>query len=1116
MSDSFSLEPNTPDLLESYLYDAWDVLSQFSDAVAVAGEGAPETQATLSLLSHRLRGTSAQYGFTQTAKLAELVETLLEHAHKLPLERRGDLQVFLEQVMACLGSSLERVAATGKEGGVGLEFAAIGGSRLLKALLKNSPESFVRQSAAKVKVSVSTTASAAADTTATLRKFYREHAEDWEFFAPEAAEHVEAMAQATDEAAARLAKNEACDEQVGALFRATHTLKGAAYMVGLNVMGDLIHTLEDLMVQVRDGVRAFDPAALHLLETGHHTLSLMLETAPGKATSLEAVLAEHKRDTARFFGLPEPETAANAELAAGLHPATPDPEAGVAPLRAELQQFYATQQDVWSYFEPEVYEHLATVQGFLDGSSADPDDDMLAELYRAMHTLKGASYMVGLTPLGDLSARLEHLLTDVREQDRPFADVRETLSQGAHLIDLMVQAARGEGVALGAAYRDFGLEPQTETPLDAAAADQPQVGVALKVTTQGSVRVRLDKLERLMTLAGDTVTLRSRLERQTTQLAQVSELLRTSRARMLRTVTEFEANYLNPQLDAQKNEAAATTATKNTPQDASKQGLRASLDELFDDLEFDTYNDLNILARSVAEMADDLGEVETQLGTLTRGYQEETDLLQKLSRELRSEVGRARMVPVGQLFSRLRRLLKNSGSRSYQLGLSGENVEIDTLVLEGLTDPLLHLVRNALVHGVEPSEHRAALGKTPEGNVSLRAYPLGNNVYIEVEDDGAGIDVAAVKRKAVESGLKTQREVEVLSDLEAAQLIFLPGLSTARDISTEAGRGVGMDAVLDSVTALKGEVSIRTEPGVGTRFTLKLPLTLIVSEVLTVRAADQVVAFPANAVEVLRFLPTTAFEQVDGKAFVTTNDERLPFYDLVSLLGLSDAASGAALGATSPERPVAVLKAGGERIAVGVDELLELEEVVVRGVSDLLKGVSYLSGTSVSSAGTVVLLLDPDGLRTLAGEEVRRETVSRPVRAAQSAGRRVLLVDDSVSVRRVLGKMLSRADYTVTTAVDGQEAVELILQGQRFDAILTDLEMPRLNGYELIEEVRRRPDLAELPIIVMTTRAGEKHRKLAFDLGATDYFSKPADETKLLTALATSVRRVNAKPSGVN
>ena len=577
MADSFSLEPNTPDLLESYLYDAWDVLSRFSDAVAVSGEGAPETQATLSLLSHRLRGTSAQYGFTQTAKLAELVETLLEHAPKLPLERRGDLQVFLEQVMACLGSSLERVAATGKEGGVGLEFAAIGGSRLLKALLKNSPESFVRQNASKVQVSVATTANIrtdtlaantraadtrAANTTAILRKFYRENAEDWEFFAPEAAEHIEMMAQATDEAAARLANKEAADEQVGALFRATHTLKGAAYMVGLNVMGDLIHTLEDLMVQVRDGVRDFDPAALYLLETGHHTLSLMLEAAPGKATPLETVLAKHKRDTARFFGLPEPEAVAAVVAVAAETSADPaperasephDPEADIAPLRAELQQFYAAQQDVWSYFrKPEVYEHLATVQGFLDGSTADPDDDMLAELYRAMHTLKGAAYMVGLTPLGDLSARLEHLLGEVREQGLPFADVRETLSQGAHLIDLMVQTARGEEVALGAAYRDFGLEPQAETPLTATSEDRPQVGVALKVTSQGSVRVRLDKLERLMALAGDTVTLRSRLERQTAQLAQVSELLRTSRARMLRTVTEFEANYLNPQLDAQK------------------------------------------------------------------------------------------------------------------------------------------------------------------------------------------------------------------------------------------------------------------------------------------------------------------------------------------------------------------------------------------------------------------------------------------------------------------------------------------------------------------------------------------------------------------------------------
>ncbi len=734
----------------------------------------------------------------------------------------------------------------------------------------------------------------------------------------------------------------------------------------------------------------------------------------------------------------------------------------------------------------------------VDPSAGELSDEHMAQLFRSAHTIKGSSYTVDLQPLGDLGHLIEDLMAEVRETELPFdQEVHEVLLDGTRVMAMMLATAEGESTELETRLPELQTRlasllgvalPTAETPQAAQATQRVVQEVAPVRKTPKSVRtirVGLDKLDTLMNLAGETVAQRSRLGRQLAQLGEVRQLLELSQGRMTRTINDFEEQYLNPRLAAQSAEKLRQQGGQKQTAQAPK--TNAPVQEMFDELEFDTYNDLNILARSIGEMSNDLDEIQGQLGNLVQGFEDETESLQKISRALRSEVSRARMVPIGQLFSRLSRLVQSSADKAYRMKTSGESAEIDNVILEEITDPLLHLVKNAIAHGVEPREVRKRQGKEPEGTVSLRAYLQGNSIVIDVEDDGAGIDADSLRRKAVEKGFRTQDDVDAMNDQEALQLMFIPGLSTAEAVTTEAGRGVGMDAVATNIQRLKGEIQVFTKPGQGTRFSLKLPLTLLVSEALTIRVSGQAYAFSLNTVRELR----TVSQEVTKEGSVTFEGHTVPIYNLAELLNLPSA--------ETDRVSLVILEAAGERLALVVDAFEEIDEVVIKPLGDTLAGLYYLSGATVSSTDEVVLLLEPTGLTRLAKEATQPAQVraQMPVFTPKSV-QRVLLADDSVSVRRVVGKMLERAGFDVTTAVDGQDAFDIVMRGESFDAILTDLEMPRMNGYELIEALRRRDENETTPICVMTTRAGAKHMDLAFALGANEYLSKPVDESKLL------------------
>lgn len=1022
------------DLFDAFVFDIHDALGAFEKASHhLVHHYDADTLKELSVLAHRIKGTAGLYEYQQLSKLAGLVERLMEHAPHFSETHRFKLFSFLEQAQLCFRAGLEHITEKGQEGKIGLHLTYLGGTALLKELLKENRDVFAAD------LNLQAKRVERLNLVHELTSFYAANQESWEFFAPEAQEHLDLME-------AILAAEVLSPELIHQLFRSVHTLKGAAYMVDCNPIGDLSHRLEDVLGMVREGQRSFDTELKTILQQGHQVLKMMLKAAQGQAVALLESYAQVQRSLDKLLQKSDSE------------------------LKLTLRRFVQERRDIWEYFKPEVEEHL---ESFARALASESSEEQLAILFHSTHTIKGAAYTVELQALGDVARHLELIARGLQSQELVLADVMEALQTGHQALSQMLAYASGSELDIDQALTQFNTN---FIPLGLLEAVQTKdKSLEAKAST---VRVGLNRIDNLMNLSNEVVMTRTRLDEQLTQLESLARALESSRTRMLKTTNEFEEKYLNPRLREQFSQSLVARPKES--------GVQASLDAMFDELEFDSYNDLNILARTISEMSSDLNEVQSQLNRFKREMSRELRTFESLSRSLRFEVSRTRLVPVSQLFQHLRRLAKDTEDKDYYLDIKGETVEMDAAILEGVTDSMIHLVKNAVVHGIESKSERLAMGKPAQGKVSLHAYPQGNNVIIEVADDGAGINIEAVKTQAVARGLRTAEEVAGLSEQQALELIFLPGLSTVHEITSDAGRGVGMDVVASHIQQMGGDVTITSSLGLGTRFTLRLPLTLLISEALMVRLGTQMMAFPINTVKTLRYLPA---QQLTADT-VTIAERLIPLYCGQELLGFPRPAV--------PEQGVVVLKTFQGEVAVTVDEFVNIEQISMRNLGKMLKGLGYVAGATFSSSGQVILLIDPNGLIALAQQQVSMQEMLQP--AQNNHALKVLLVDDSISVRKVLSKMLENNHYQVVTAQDGQDAID-IMRSETFDVLLTDLEMPRINGYELIEDVRRRFSASELPILVMTTRAGEKHRNLALELGANQYFSKPIDEGMLLNFL---------------
>jgi chemosensory pili system protein ChpA (sensor histidine kinase/response regulator) len=561
-------------------------------------------------------------------------------------------------------------------------------------------------------------------------------------------------------------------------------------------------------------------------------------------------------------------------------------------------------------------------------------------------------------------------------------------------------------------------------------------------------------------------------------------------------VSEFERRQLDPRRVSMPKPSAPAKPTA-----IGQSGL--SVGEIFAELEFDRYDDAGMFARSIAEIASDIAELQAELVAVNRALRDDMAHVHRLTAAIRGEIGRARLVPIGNLFTRFVRQGKEAAraaGKQVRIETLGETVELDTSVIEQIVDPLLHLVQNAIAHGIESADERRARGKPPVGAVTLSATHQGGAVVLEVADDGRGIDPDLVRRRAVARGFVTADNAAALGDREAIDLIFLPGFSTATAVTTASGRGVGMDVVRTNVRRLNGEIDVVSTIGEGTRFTLRLPLTVLVSEALLVRVGGETFAAALNSVKLVTALSPERVRPGAHGEMLMLADDTIDLVSLASVLGLPEAPRGR-------RRPALVLRAAGRLLAVEVDEVLHKQDIVIKPLGGFLEAAGPYAGATVTADGRVVLLLDALGVAERAASRVRAEraapvvadVISRP-----APRKRVLLVDDSISVRRFVGQMLEKAGFEVTTAADGADAIARVGAGAAFDVVVTDLEMPRVNGYELIDDLRRRPATRALPVIVLTTRAGDKHVALARELGVDHYVTKPVEE-QTFVALVGSV-----------
>jgi len=767
------------------------------------------------------------------------------------------------------------------------------------------------------------------------------------------------------------------------------------------------------------------------------------------------------------------------------------------PARDELATFFQN-ADVVEYFRPEAAEHLdAMAQALEELGRESAAVEGIGRLFRVVHTLKGAALVVGCAPVGNLAHRLEDLLGDVRDGRCVLtAPMVESMLGAVDAMRVMLRLVSDESLNLTevvgrllARLADLRAAPAPAAdpvPERAAARRTTPVrpAAAAPLPARQTIRVNLERIESLMDLVGELLVARRRLDRRLADVDRVGEVLVASRARMERAVADFDRQRGRP--------AAAGEPAGPTMGGLISGGTRVFRD-VFEELEFDRYDDLGLVMRSVGEISADVSEAHAELTSLGRSVRNELAELQRLGGLLRQEISRARLVPVGPLLARFVRQGEKAArawGKNVRIVASGEAVLLDTGIIEQIVDPLFHLLQNALVHGIESAEERTARGKPEAGTISLTASYRGAFVILEVADDGRGIDAGLLRNRAVAQGFLARDVAAALSEQEALDLMFLPGLSTASAVTTAAGRGVGMDVVHTNVGRLNGQVEVQTELGAGSRFTLKLPVSLIVSEALTLRAGEERFAIPVNAVRLVASVPAADVRASGHGETIVVEDEPVTLIRLDRALALPAPVAGHRIAAV-------LVHAGNRLVALGVDEVVQKEEIVIKSLGRFLEGVGPFAGATVSAEGQVSLLLDPVKLLdavlrpSLTGERPRAAAAA--LAPAVAGERRVLLVDDSISVRKFVGQMLERAGFAVTTANDGAEALAKIADA-RFDVVITDLEMPRVNGYELIDDLRRRPEAREVPVIVLTTRAGDKHASLARELGASHYVTKPVEE----------------------
>ncbi len=693
------------------------------------------------------------------------------------------------------------------------------------------------------------------------------------------------------------------------------------------------------------------------------------------------------------------------------------------------------------------------------------------DLQRSLHTFKGSARMAGALRLGDLVHNMETRVVDSTEAGAPASSLFDELFTYFDKIGDLLD------------HLQAGPEAQVSTEI---AAGQPEIQALAAMAKPGvqQLRVRADILDRLVNEAGEISIARSRVEGEMQGFKQSLLELTENVIRLRNQVREIEIQA-ESRMQSQANQTGGVA-------------------EAFDPLEFDRFTRFQELTRFLAESVNDVATVQQSL--LKSLGEADAALLQQArqNRELQQELMHIRMVPLSSITDRLHRIVRQTArelDKKANLEIKGAEVELDRSVLEKMTAPFEHLLRNSLAHGVESRADRIRAGKQEAGVVRIEARQEGNEIVLTLSDDGAGFNLEAIRNRAVQMG-KLQADSDILS-ARLVDMIFEPGFSTAQEVTQVAGRGVGLDVVRSEIAGLGGRVEATPGGHGGATFSIYLPLTLAVAQAVLVRTGEKFYALPSAMVEQVKEFKAAGLEEIQQKGEIEWQNNRYPLFYLPRLLGDSEQ-----VPETHRYAMTLLLRSGSQRVAVQVDEILGNQEIVVKNIGTQLARVPGIAGATVLGNGQVALIINPAPLvQRMAMQQTPATRMAAPMMPiVEAVAPTIMVVDDSLTVRKITSRLLSKEGYQVVTAKDGVDALQH-LQDIMPDVMLVDIEMPRMDGFELTKNVRSDPKTAHIPIIMITSRTAEKHRNYAMELGVNAYLGKPFQEDELLGHIAGFLKK---------
>lgn len=751
--------------------------------------------------------------------------------------------------------------------------------------------------------------------------------------------------------------------------------------------------------------------------------------------------------------------------------------------------------ELLEYFLSEADDHINTLDKGIADLEVHPNSKaLIEEMFRAAHTLKGAAALVKLNTTSNVAHRMEDILEGLKEKNiKPSKNISELLSYILDAIkgivyDVTQRKPENPEVEHEIIQKINEVIAQEKISIPSSETDQTPEALDLsdampekrdatgrrkedfEFFSGNFVKIDVRKVEDMLNMIGEITIKKNYLFQKTKHAKDVADEIFFSGRRLLDAINTFSEKY-----------------SYAMPSDAKY--IDPLLSE-FGELEFDKYDELNLFSRKLQEITNDITEALKDMTTFFDSFTNEVQTIENMVTFLKSDVSEMRMINIGRLFQRFSRSTKDLAKQSdkkIELVLIGSDTLIDKVIFERLFDPIMHIVRNAISHGIETPQERIRADKREEGTILLSARREGTNVVIETHDDGKGIDEEKVFDEAMKKGLI--KPDQKLTREETLGLIFAPGFSTADTIDMTSGRGMGMNIVRRRIAALNGIIELETEKGIGTTVRIKVPSSLAISNVVVVSSGNMEFVIPVSLIDEIIQLDIT-YKTAGINYTMNYRGTDISAKNLAELLGLS------VENTDNSDKPVVICSVSNKKVGLIVDKIIAQEETIIKPINRFLAGLGIYAGTTISGDGRIRLALNP----TRIFEEEAPPAVSIGLPLEERESKKILVVDDSLSVRKYVSAFLEAKRFKVHTATNGLEALN-ILSETPIDMIITDLEMPVMHGYELIEKIKHSDKLKHLPVIVLTSRSSVKHKQKALEAGVQDFLVKPFEEQAFLDIL---------------